>query len=238
MIAAASEVRDPAAECGRGTTQEGAQAHRRPGLRCPDPGGLPAGHRAVRAGGAHRLRGQAAGGSGPGIPPRPGPPGNRPLRGLPGSHPGPGSPDPPGPGSPGSRPGPGSPGSPAWAAWVAARGRCPWPSGPRRSVSIIRGRSVIGSRKLPVQVPPCQMLSTATPVSAYQLIRRLRAVLLTSKKTSPRRGSGAAPDVDMEPMVTLTNRICLANDHLACNGVNASQHGLRSPPARVRTPVA
>ncbi|HEX9529037.1 MAG TPA: hypothetical protein VF951_16180, partial [Streptosporangiaceae bacterium] len=78
------------------------------------------------------------------------------------------------------------------------------PSGPRRSVSIILGRSLIGSRKLPVHVPPCQMLSTATPVSAYQLIRRLRDVLRTSKKTSPRRGIGAASDVDMLPMVTLT----------------------------------
>src|ERR1022692_1450575 len=91
----------------------------------------------------------------------------------------------------------------------------PRPSGPRSSASIILGRSPIGSRKLPVHVPPCQMLSTATPVSAYQLIRRLRDGLLTSKKTSPRRGSGAASDIDMEPMVTLNHQICLLNVHLA-----------------------
>jgi hypothetical protein len=57
------------------------------------------------------------------------------------------------------------------------------------------------------------MLSTATPVSAYQLIRKVRDVLLTSKKTSPRRGSGAASDIDMLPMVTLNHRICLVDDH-------------------------
>ncbi len=82
------------------------------------------------------------------------------------------------------------------------------------------------------------MLSTATPVSAYQLIRRLREVLLTSKKTSPRRGSGAASDVDMVPMVTLTYRICLAYDDLASDEVTASRHGFRSRPARARTGVA
>ena len=69
----------------------------------------------------------------------------------------------------------------------------------------------MGRRKLPVQVPPCQMLSTATPVSEYQLIRRLLAVLRTSKNTSPRRGSGAGSVVDMEPIVTLIYRTCPPN---------------------------
>jgi hypothetical protein len=55
------------------------------------------------------------------------------------------------------------------------------------------------------------MLSTATPVSEYQLIRRLLAVLRTSKNTSPRRGSGAGSVVDMEPIVTLIYRTCPPN---------------------------
>ena len=46
------------------------------------------------------------------------------------------------------------------------------------------------------------MLNTATPVAAYQLSRMLRDSPLTSKKTSPSRGSGAASDADMLPMVT------------------------------------
>jgi hypothetical protein len=45
------------------------------------------------------------------------------------------------------------------------------------------------------------MLNTATPVSEYQLRRMLRELPRTSKKTSPRRGSGAASDADMEFMV-------------------------------------
>ena len=59
----------------------------------------------------------------------------------------------------------------------------------------------MGSRNVPVQVPPCQILKTATPVSEYQLRRMLRELPRTSKKTSPSRGSGAASDADMEPMV-------------------------------------
>ena len=72
------------------------------------------------------------------------------------------------------------------------------------SASTIRGSSGIGSRKVPVQVSPCQMLNTATPVSAYQLTRMVRESPRTSKKTSPRRGNGAASDADMVPIVTLT----------------------------------
>jgi hypothetical protein len=54
-----------------------------------------------------------------------------------------------------------------------------------------------------VQVPPCQMLNTATPVSAYQLSRMLRESPRTSKNTSPSRGNGAASDADMHAMVAL-----------------------------------
>ena len=56
---------------------------------------------------------------------------------------------------------------------------------------------------MPVQVPPCQMLKTETPVSAYQLRRMLRELPRTSKKTSPSRGSGAASDADMLLIVAL-----------------------------------
>ncbi len=72
----------------------------------------------------------------------------------------------------------------------------------------------MASRKVPVHIPPCQMLKTATPVSAYQLSRMLRELPLTSKKTSPRRGSGAASDADMLPMVTPNHRLCLVRDQL------------------------
>jgi hypothetical protein len=68
---------------------------------------------------------------------------------------------------------------------------------PRCSASISLGSSSMGSRKVPVQVPPCQMLKTETPVSAYQLSRMLRELPRTSKKTSPSRGNGAASDADM-----------------------------------------
>jgi len=51
-------------------------------------------------------------------------------------------------------------------------------------------------------------------VSAYQLSRMLRELPLTSKKTSPRRGSGAASDADMLPMVTPNHRVCLVRDQL------------------------
>jgi hypothetical protein len=47
------------------------------------------------------------------------------------------------------------------------------------------------------------MLKTETPVSAYQLSRMLRELPRTSKKTSPSRGSGAASDADMVPIVAL-----------------------------------
>src|SRR5262249_30419876 len=79
---------------------------------------------------------------------------------------------------------------------------------PRWSDSISRDRSSIGSRKVPVQVPPCQMLNTAIPVSAYQLRRMLRELPRTSKKTSPSRGSGAASDADMLPMVAASPSVC------------------------------
>src|SRR5262249_50573060 len=87
--------------------------------------------------------------------------------------------------------------------------------GPRCSAATIRGRSAMGSRNVPVQVPPCQMLNTATPVSAYQLSRMLRDSPLTSKYTSPSRGNGAASDADMLPMVTLDPRLCPVGDHLS-----------------------
>ncbi len=65
----------------------------------------------------------------------------------------------------------------------------------------------MGSRNVPVHIPPCQMLNTATPVSAYQLSLMLRELPLMSKNTSPRRGSGAASEADMLPMVTLKQLI-------------------------------
>src|SRR6202012_2540095 len=91
------------------------------------------------------------------------------------------------------------PGRPMRPVVSAAGG--PAPRGPRCRASTIRDRSSIGSRKVPVQVPPCQMLNTATPVSEDQLRRMLRELPRPSKKTSPRRGSGAASDADMEFMV-------------------------------------
>jgi hypothetical protein len=54
-------------------------------------------------------------------------------------------------------------------------------------------------------VPPCQMLKTETPVSEYQLKRMLRELPRTSKKTSPSRGNGAAPDADMVPIVACSH---------------------------------
>jgi hypothetical protein len=69
-------------------------------------------------------------------------------------------------------------------------------------MAIIRLRSAMGSRNVPVHIPACQMLKTATPVSAYQLSRMLRELPRTSKKTSPRRGSGAASDTDTYLIVT------------------------------------
>jgi hypothetical protein len=52
------------------------------------------------------------------------------------------------------------------------------------------------------------MLKTETPVSAYQLSRMLRELPRTSKKTSPSRGSGAASDADMLPIVALLPSLC------------------------------
>ena len=66
----------------------------------------------------------------------------------------------------------------------------------------------MGNRNVPVQVPPCQMLNTAIPVSAYQLRRMLRVLPRTSKKTSPSRGSGAASDADMLPIVAPLLNVC------------------------------
>ena len=74
----------------------------------------------------------------------------------------------------------------------------------------------MGSRNVPVHVPPCQMLKTATPVSAYQLSLMLRELPRTSKNTSPSRGKGAASDADMLPMVALNYRICPISDHRSC----------------------
>src|SRR5262245_41267629 len=107
----------------------------------------------------------------------------------------------------------------------------------------------MGRRKLPVQVPPCQMLSTATPVSEYQLIRRLLALLRTSKNTSPRRGSGAGSVVDMEPIVTLIYQTCPPNcpltrqrvtSHSATvtSGAGAAADGRPGNGARPPGPVA
>jgi hypothetical protein len=78
-------------------------------------------------------------------------------------------------------------------------------------MSIIRGSSGMGSRNVPVQVSPCQMLNTATPVSAYQLSLITRESPRTSKKTSPERGKGAASGADMLPMVTRNHEPCLAD---------------------------
>ena len=103
------------------------------------------------------------------------------------------------------------------AAPIASRGRSPpsaigpvaspiavpspWPGTPRRSESARRDTSSIGSRKVPVQVPPCQMLNTAIPVSAYQLTRMLREPPRTSKKMLPSRGRRPESGADMLPMV-------------------------------------
>jgi hypothetical protein len=57
------------------------------------------------------------------------------------------------------------------------------------------------------------MLNTATSVSAYQLSRMLRDSPLTSKKTSPNRGRGAASDADMLPMVNPEPWLCPVSDH-------------------------
>src|SRR5580693_2659450 len=82
----------------------------------------------------------------------------------------------------------------------------------------------MASRKVPVHIPPCQMLRTATPVSAYQLSRMLREFPRTSKKTSPRRGSGAASDADMVPIVALNHRLCLVREQLPGPGRAVRPH--------------
>ena len=73
--------------------------------------------------------------------------------------------------------------------------------GPDCSVSTILTRSANGSLKVPVHRLPCQMLKTATELSAYQLSRMLRDSPRTSKKTSPSRGRGTASGSDMLPIV-------------------------------------
>src|ERR1700689_295019 len=79
---------------------------------------------------------------------------------------------------------------------------------PRCRASPSLGSSSIGSRNVPVQVPPCQVLKTEIPVSAYQLKRILLELPRTSKKTSPSRGSGAASDADMVPIVAWLPSLC------------------------------
>ena len=65
-----------------------------------------------------------------------------------------------------------------------------------------------------MQVPPCQMLNTETPVSAYQLKRILRELPRTSKKTSPSRGSGylnrAADKLDLRKDIQFNSRVTSA----------------------------
>src|SRR5215475_7344117 len=82
-------------------------------------------------------------------------------------------------------------------------GSGPADRGPACSVSTILARSTNGNLKVPVHRLPCQMLKTATELSAYQLSRMVRDSPLTSKKTSPSRGRGTAPGSDMLPIVTL-----------------------------------
>jgi hypothetical protein len=109
--------------------------------------------------------------------------------------------------------------------------------------SINRGRSSMGNRNVPVQVPPCQMLNTAIPVSAYQLRRMLRVLPRTSKKTSPSRGSGAASDADMLPMVAPLPNVCPVRTEYCSGASRVTQSWLSvmaardagvSPPVRVR----
>jgi hypothetical protein len=60
----------------------------------------------------------------------------------------------------------------------------------------------------------------------------LRALPRTSKKTSPRRGSGTASDADMEPMVTLVYRICLVGEQLMASARRRSGSSFPDPAAR------
>src|SRR5580693_6073184 len=79
------------------------------------------------------------------------------------------------------------------------------------------------------------MLKTATPVSPYQLSRILRESPRTSKKTSPRRGRGAASFDDMVPMVTRNEPTCPVNDHHAVTCPTAE--GPANSPSRLRDGV-
>jgi hypothetical protein len=90
----------------------------------------------------------------------------------------------------------------------------------------------MGSRNVPVQVPPCQMLNTAIPVSAYQLRRMLRELPRTSKKTSPSRGSGAASDTEMLAMVTPSRTVVQFVQSIARRPRAWPSRGGRSWPAR------
>ena len=99
----------------------------------------------------------------------------------------------------------------------------------------------MGNRNVPVQVPPCQMLNTAMPVSAYQLRRMLRELPRTSKKTSPSRGSGAASDTDMLAMVTPSRTVVqfvqsIARRPRAWPSRGGRSGPLRAPACRGRSP--
>jgi hypothetical protein len=59
------------------------------------------------------------------------------------------------------------------------------------------------------------MLKTEIPVSAYQLRRMLRELPRTSKKTSPSRGSGAASEADMLPIVACSLSVVQFVTHFA-----------------------
>jgi hypothetical protein len=56
----------------------------------------------------------------------------------------------------------------------------------------------------------------------------LRELPLTSKKTSPRRGNGAASDADMLPMVTPNHRLCLVRDQLRAGRDDRHSNGGRA----------
>jgi len=94
-------------------------------------------------------------------------------------------------------------GSAEWREIASAFGD----GGPDCSVSTILTRSANGSLNVPVQRLPCQMLNTATELSAYQLSRIVLASPRTSKKTSPSRGRGTASGSDMLPIVTLASGV-------------------------------
>src|SRR5246127_552429 len=106
-----------------------------------------------------------------------------------------------------------------------------WPPGtPRRSESTRRDRSSAGTRKVPVQVPPCQMLITATPEVPCHVRRRLRELPRTSKKVSPSRDTGPASDADMlmrSPHDTFVHSL---TDYCAC----AERVGYSAPLVKLR----